>query len=317
MRDVETLIVGGGPAGSSCAWQLRRRGRDCLILERQGLPKSKLCAGWITPDVLRDLELPPEDYPYGLRELRRIRVCLGRSPLSLSFSTSQYSIRRVEFDNWLLERSGAPVERHNVRSILARGDGFIVDGSFRCRNLVGAGGTNCPVRRALFGPDRGRLVLTQEVEYEARPLDPVCTLFYPFAGLAGYGWYVPKSGAVNIGFGGVDAQFGRNIKSYWDGFVELLLERGLIDAPPPAPSSHPYYVGDRLKTVRLGNAFIVGDAAGLATADLGEGIGPAVASGIMAAREILGLGEYRIEAVARRTLSGLAGRLMARMVAAA
>jgi flavin-dependent dehydrogenase len=38
---------------------------------------------------------------------------------------------------------------------------------------------------------------------------------------------------------------------------------------------------------RIGNAFLVGDALGLATVDMGEGIGPAITSGQMAAEAII------------------------------
>lgn len=316
MREVETLIVGGGPAGSSCAWELRRRGRDCLIVERAEPPKFKPCAGWITPEVLRDLEIDRGAYPYGLLALDRIRVYAGRLPWSVTFPVEQYSIRRVEFDNWLLVRSGVEVLRHSVRAIVRDGPGFVVDGRFRCRHLVGAGGTSCPVKRTFFGPERGRLILTQEAEYEARALDPVCTLFYPFGGAGGYGWCVPKAGAVNVGFGGRAGQFGGNIKDHWRSFADLLLARGLLASPPPPPRAHPYYVGARNRDARRGNAFIVGDAAGLATADLGEGIGPAVSSGLAAARQICGLGRYAPESIARRSLAGLPGRLMERFVGA-
>ncbi|MCR4296419.1 MAG: NAD(P)/FAD-dependent oxidoreductase, partial [Elusimicrobia bacterium] len=144
----------------------------------------------------------------------------------------------------------------------------------------------------------------------------VCTLFYPFAGPAGYGWFVPKAGAVNVGFGGVASQFGGNIKAHWPAFCALLLERGLLSSPPPAPRSHPYFVGARGGEVRRLNAFIVGDAAGLATADLGEGIGSAVESGLAAARAIAGSGVYARGDVPRRSLAGLPGRLMERFVGA-
>jgi flavin-dependent dehydrogenase len=313
LRDVETIIVGGGPAGSSCAWELGRNGRECLILERQELPKFKLCAGWITPKVLQDLEIDPRSYPFGILELDEIRVYLGRSPFSLAFPAKQYSVRRTEFDNWLLERSGAEVVRHQARSILLSDGLYAIDGQFRCRYLVGAGGTNCPVRKVFFPEDRGGLLLTQEIEYGAKARDRTCTLFYPFAGWAGYGWHVPKADGVNIGFGAVASQFKGNIKSYWDNFVEILMRRGLIDAPPPAPASYPYHLGDRRKIVSDGNAFIVGDAAGLATVDMGAGIGTAVESGLLAARQILGLDLYDLERVTQYTLEGFPGRVMERL----
>ena len=55
MRDVDVLGVGGGPAGSSAAWRLKRAGGDVLVLDRDAFPRLQLCAGWITPAVRRDL----------------------------------------------------------------------------------------------------------------------------------------------------------------------------------------------------------------------------------------------------------------------
>ena len=63
MIEVETIVVGAGPAGSTCAWELRRRGREVLVLDAAKFPRTKLCAGWLTPKVLRDLELEAETVP--------------------------------------------------------------------------------------------------------------------------------------------------------------------------------------------------------------------------------------------------------------
>ena len=62
------------------------------------------------------------------------------------------------------------------------------------------------------------------------------------------------------------------------------------------------------------NAYIVGDAAGLATVDLAEGIGPAVESGLLAARDILGLDTYSAARITRHSLGPLA-RLLRRLLA--
>ena len=60
-------------------------------------------------------------------------------------------------------------------------------------------------------------------------------------------------------------------------------------------------------------AYIVGDAAGLATVDLAEGIGPAVESGILAARDILGQADYSAGAILKYSLP-LWLRLLGRLV---
>src|SRR5262249_37612928 len=65
MATCDVLIVGGGPAGSSCAWQLRAAGLQVVILDRKPFPRDKTCAGWITPAVLDELQIDGDDYRRG------------------------------------------------------------------------------------------------------------------------------------------------------------------------------------------------------------------------------------------------------------
>lgn len=62
MDSCDVLIVGGGPAGSSCAWRLRRAGLDVLILDKSVFPRNKVCGGWITPAVLEELQVNHVEY---------------------------------------------------------------------------------------------------------------------------------------------------------------------------------------------------------------------------------------------------------------
>src|SRR5437868_2993651 len=62
MDRCDVLIVGGGPAGSTCARHLVRAGLDVLIADKAEFPRDKVCAGWITPEVVRTLELDLESY---------------------------------------------------------------------------------------------------------------------------------------------------------------------------------------------------------------------------------------------------------------
>src|SRR6185312_16091608 len=144
-RDV--VIVGGGPAGSTAAWKLKRAGADVLVLDKERFPRLKLCAGWITPEVVRDLALDIKAYPHRFLTFDKLHIHV--KGLHLPVRCVQHSISRVEFDAWLLERSGAPVVEHTVRSIREQDGTYIVDDAFRCRYLIGAGGTRCPVYRTL------------------------------------------------------------------------------------------------------------------------------------------------------------------------
>src|SRR5215510_3057614 len=152
MIEAPVLIVGGGPAGSSCAWSLGQRRIDSIVLDAESFPRTKLCAGWITPQVLEALHIDADAYPRGIVRLEKLHVeyFAREAPWIRDVASAQYSIRRYEFDDWLLKRSGASVFQHAVRRIERDGDLFVVDGQFRAKYLVGAGGTSCPVFRTLF-----------------------------------------------------------------------------------------------------------------------------------------------------------------------
>jgi flavin-dependent dehydrogenase len=301
--------VGGGPAGSSCAWQLRRRGLSCLVLDKCGFPRQKLCAGWITPEVVADLEMDVATYPHRFLTFERTRVNLYG--LSASLRAPQHSIRRYEFDDWLLQRSGAPTAVHNVKRI-ARQDGrFVIDDRFQCQFLVGAGGTGCPVYRSLFREHnpRSRLLQVAALEHEL-PCDwqdGDCHLWFFDKGLPGYSWYVPKQdGYLNLGIGAIASrlkQKRQTLHPHWSHFIATLRKRRLIPKDlEPRPAGYAYYLRDRVDITRLGNAFVVGDAAGLATRDMAEGIGPAVRSGILAANAIVDDSDYQLDSVSAYSL---------------
>jgi geranylgeranyl reductase family protein len=52
----DVCIVGAGPAGSTCAYYLARRGRRVLLLERERFPRDKLCGDAITGRAQMHLE---------------------------------------------------------------------------------------------------------------------------------------------------------------------------------------------------------------------------------------------------------------------
>ncbi len=293
MKEREIIIVGGGPAGASCAARLREAGKDVLVLDRETFPRLKLCAGWITPRVLKLLGISAEDYPGSLLTFRRLHYFIrGRK---ISVPTRQYSIRRTEFDDWLIRRSGAAVEQHEVKSIRREGEYFIIDEEYRCKYLVGAGGTNCPVYLSLFREQNPRQpanrITTMELEFPYDYHDTNCYLWFFDNDLPGYSWYVPKgNGYLNIGIGGKFTELkakGETIRQHWDALVEKLHRLELVGEVPLNPKGYNYYLRQPLKQVQIGNAYLIGDAAGLATLDMGEGIGPAVHSGILAAEAIL------------------------------
>src|SRR5882724_13433345 len=55
-RSVDVIVVGGGPAGSTLAWDLARRGVDILVVERARFPREKVCGDYVEPRGLRILQ---------------------------------------------------------------------------------------------------------------------------------------------------------------------------------------------------------------------------------------------------------------------
>jgi flavin-dependent dehydrogenase len=289
----EVIIVGAGPAGSTCGWKLQQQGVECLILDKQKFPRTKLCAGWITPQVIKDLEIDADHYPHSLVKFDRFHVHIKNKLIKIK--VNQYGIRRYEFDDWLLQRSSVALHLHEVKNITRDGDKYVIDEKFRCKYLVGAGGTHCPIYRTLFKQENPRsknlmiVSLEQEVAYDYQ--DANCHLWFVQNNLPGYSWYVPKgNGYLNIGIGGFAEKLKANndtIKNHWQLFVKELERLSLVKNFAFNSRGYVYYIRDGLKTVKIDNAFLVGDAVGLATKDMGEGIGPAVKSGLLVAEAIM------------------------------
>ena len=114
MQHCNVLIVGAGPAGSSLAWSLRGSGLSVILLDKTAFPRDKVCAGWVTPEVIDTLRIETEDYRRGrvLQPITGFRIgLLGRPPLEIHYPGApvSYGIRRFEFDHFLLQRAGVPL----------------------------------------------------------------------------------------------------------------------------------------------------------------------------------------------------------------
>ncbi len=293
----DVLIVGGGPGGSSCAWGLRDSGLDVVVMDRAPFPRDKVCAGWITPQILDELEIELADYGEQrvLQPIHGFRVSRRSDPAALAHfdDVVSYGIRRCEFDHYLLERAGARLRLGETLEEIAReADRWVVNDAIEASAIVGAGGHFCPVARALGAePGQGEpAVLAREIEFELTPdqlahcptLPEIPELFFE-RDLRGYGWVVRKGDWLNVGLGRQDPN---GLSKRVGGFLDFLVESGRV--PPDLPrklKGHAYLLYDQAPRPLMGeSALLVGDAAGGAYARSGEGIRPAVETGLLAAR---------------------------------
>jgi menaquinone-9 beta-reductase len=317
----DVLIVGGGPAGSTCAWKLKQAGLNVIVADKATFPRDKICAGWITPQVLETLQLDVADYAKSrvFQSIDSFYVGLFDQPgVEVSFeSPVSYGIRRCEFDHYLLSRSGATLQLGEaVKDIRRTATGWEINGQLDARMLVGAGGHFCPVARRLRSshPDRRRLVTAVEIEFPAlngsavpddRRSQP---RLYFCDDLSGYGWCVAKGDYLNIGVGLVDS---KETASATEKLMTVIREDGAFNGELPQKfHGHAYYLYDGARSALIDDAvLLIGDAAGLAYSQSGEGIRPAIESGLLAAQVMLeAAGDYqrpRLEAYRTRLVERL------------
>lgn len=309
MRSYDAIVIGGGPAGSTCAGALREQGLQVVLMDKAPFPRDKVCAGWITPDVVRALALDVQAYgeEHLIQPLRAFRTGLLDGPQHETryAEVVSYGIRRREFDHYLLQRAhvrqrlGEP-----VRSIRQRIKQWVVNDELSAPLLIGAGGHFCPVARYLgrSGPDNPRMVVAQEIELPMSPAQQLACAVTPDRpelffchDLKGYGWVMRKGSYLNVGMGREDS---RHLSQHLVDFCARLQARGKL--PPDLPldfKGHAYHLwGQGGRRLMAPGMLLIGDAAGLATAQSGEGIGPAIESAQLAASVVqLAGGDYRFE----------------------
>jgi menaquinone-9 beta-reductase len=329
-RHFDAIIVGGGVGGGAAAKYLAEAGRSALVLEAGDMPRwSATCSG-IFGATFAALDKNPSDYPGEILEMPTSDIYLvfggkyyGAFPEHLVkpyYDETLYFTLRGELEEWILGMSDAELRtRVNVRPsdidyvpggkpryrVRAGGEEYTAD------YLIGAGGTNCPVRRRFFKRpyDKSDLVVLLEAEIESSCHGGKMFNHFYFNGLVGFGWLYPKGregrltnlGVCEVGDPSRARRTGKSIKEHWLAFVEHLQADGTLpaDFDPGVAEGSSLYLAQPAGAVRANDdtCFIIGDAAALAHRDLWNGITSAIQSGKLAARHIAGTARYTREAV--------------------
>ncbi len=123
-------IVGGGPAGSTCAAFCAAAGLRTLVLEREKFPREKVCGDCINPagwPVLQRLELEEEirNCPHASLDAVEF-IAIGGQKLRIDLprgDNSEIAIKRSLFDHLLLNRArtlGAEIREETTLIALDR-----------------------------------------------------------------------------------------------------------------------------------------------------------------------------------------------------
>jgi geranylgeranyl reductase family protein len=305
IRDV--LICGAGPAGAHAARLLAGQGLDVALFDRATFPREKPCGGAVSRKALALLgaEVDPVDE----RRVTGAWIAFrGRAVARDAGGVVAAMTRRAALDTLLVDgavRDGARFfPGHAFERIEPRGDHVRVitsRGAFAARLLLAADGVASAVRRAVLGAGAVEYAPAIEALVEApgavveRFADRVLLELGGMAG--GYGWIFGKRDHLNVGVYSTRARAG--IRGALDAFMAR--HPALASRTRVRRLGHPIPVRNRAGAFERGRVWLLGDAAGLAEAVLGEGIyfalkSAEIAAGVVAdARGAPRPGEYERE----------------------
>ncbi|NEQ29676.1 MAG: geranylgeranyl reductase family protein [Leptolyngbya sp. SIO4C5] len=287
----DCIIVGAGPAGTTVAYHLAKRGRSVLVLEKANLPRYKPCSGAVSPSVAQwfDFDFAPAID----RKVNQVRYTwkLG-DPIDAKLETSEpiWMVKRDVFDHFLVKQAqaqGAEVrDGVAVMGVEFKGDRWVVqtsEGIQEAKFLVGADGAKGKMAEWLgFKEPKLRQVGILEVKAPAAVSENDAINFEFGLVKNGCLWNFPKSDGFSIGAG---TFLGSSLKEFRSSIEKYLPEFGVTyDQGTEYVDSLKLWDGNRpLHTL---NAVIVGEAAAVVDPLTAEGIRPSIYSGVKAAEAL-------------------------------
>src|SRR5258705_5687073 len=149
MTRAETVIVGGGPAGSATACGLAALGRDVMLIERTAKPHHKVCGEFLSVETQTQLQrLGVDPTALGAAPIEQVAVYSSSRSVTSALPFRALSLSRYRLAAALLRRSqdsGARLKRNvAAKSVTPDGAGWNVlcdDGeTICCRHFVLATG---------------------------------------------------------------------------------------------------------------------------------------------------------------------------------
>lgn len=297
----DVAISGAGPAGARAAALCAQRGLRTLLLEREGIPRDKCCAGGLLERAHALLERP---LPDSVIEQEITQVSIVHRDFREDFvlpRRAAVTVRRYAFDSYLAKeaekagaevRSSSPVERAKEN---ADGVTLTVGGrEVRARTLIIAEGATSGTASSLFGPYSGRnqgLGMAtigrlakdpggrMEFHLLGTPIERVPLTFkFPLNG-----WMFAAKNGMNIGVAGKDVPGDGYRTALSD--LQVTLEESYGELLEPWTAAHPIPVVPR-KRMYTRRCLLVGDAAGLASPMSGEGMTNALKSAAYASEAV-------------------------------
>lgn len=315
----DVIIIGAGPAGSTCALQLRDSGLKVLLIDKAVFPRSKTCGDAITGRSMKTLQACCPELVEQFRTfpaktyISQTRLQLHEHPsIELNWVNEAYCCRRSDFDQALLD--GVRQYAQNVEIL----EGFTIDtitrlgqnpaifsiGNSRLQRfftaqfLLGSDGTQSIVSKKL-SPTRlnpwhhAAAVRTYYSGLKDLQVNQTEVFLLPEF-MPGYFWVFPLSeDTANVGFGMLSHSISRKkvkLKESFYAFIQHAPELKARFAESQQIGELEGFglaLGSRRVPMTGDHFLLSGDAASLIDPASGEGISNAIVSGKLAAATII------------------------------
>jgi halogenation protein CepH len=222
--NVDVIVVGGGPSGSTVSTLVAKAGNRVLLLERERFPRHQIGESllpatihFICPLLGVEEEIKNAGFPRKLggvlrwgKSMKPWSFSFGATPALAGPNSYAYQVRRAEFDDILLRnarKSGVDVrEQHTVRGLI-REDGRVAGVRFtdaegnertaRARYVVDATGNtthlSSQVGERVYSKFFRNVALYAYYEGGGRLPSPHEGSIYVAAFDEGWFWYIPLS----------------------------------------------------------------------------------------------------------------------------
>jgi len=293
--EFDVAIVGAGPSGASTALKLAKAGVSTIIIEKEKLPRYKVCGGGFVYRGLRNMSFDVSNVIE--KKFHTVDIFLGSK---LHFKTTRKDpivsmIMRDSFDELIIKEAkkyGATLlDEHKVISLEKNTSNTIITtnkNKIQAKIVIAADGAYSPLAKmAGWKTDTRKLI--PALEYEVYVTDEEyqkhceSVRFDIDAVPGGYGWNFPKKNHFSIGVGCFESK-PSNIKALCEEYIEYL---GIKNITHIEKHGFQIPVSARKDGFVKGNVFLIGDAAGFADSITAEGISNAIYSGNLLADAII------------------------------
>ncbi len=300
----DVVIVGAGPSGSSCAYNIKRLNPECsvLLLDKAAFPRYKPCGGGISPEVANylDFDLSPA-IDYHCQDVAL--VANGKEIASNDYEL--WMVRREVFDEFLLKKAQAlnvdflgECEVSNINEADNKAITYTSKGNFESTIVIVAEGGRGKLAKKLGIAPENTVLAAMEYEHYTAKLNGKLYIDFDYND-SGYAWNFPKSDGLSLGIGGLikgkdkgNVGLPNKLKNYVNQF-----EVGGFDKKNL--HGHPIQLYSGRQKLVHARIVLIGEIAGCVDPLTAEGIRPAIKSGYLAAEVIA-------EAVAKNNINILA-----------